>query len=166
MHRAVLDKALTESMTPIDIYVDQFQARIGHLATSQHVTFLDKDIPCDKTHHNDPLHLEVFVHDCKIRWVFIGSGAGLNICTMRVIIGLGYFENDIDPSKKITIKSYDNVEHPSKGVIVFPIRVGPTIKNSLLQVLDLDLPYNMILGHPWIHAMKEVPSTYHYCLKY
>ena len=25
---------------------------------------------------------------------------------------------------------------------------------------------NMILGHPWIHAMKVVPSTYHQCLKF
>lgn len=24
----------------------------------------------------------------------------------------------------------------------------------------------MILGRPWIHAMKAVPSTYHQCLKY
>lgn len=161
MHRIVLDKALTESTIPTDIDVDQFQARIGHLATSQHVTFSNKDIPCDNTHHNDPLHLEVFVHNYKIRRVLIDGGAGLNICTMRVIIGLGYFENDIDPSRKITIKAYDDAECPSKGVIVLPIRVGPAIENTLLQVLDLDLPYNMILGHPWIHAMKAVPSTYH-----
>ena len=26
--------------------------------------------------------------------------------------------------------------------------------------------YNMILGHPWIHAMKAVPSTYDQCLKF
>ena len=25
---------------------------------------------------------------------------------------------------------------------------------------------NMILGCPWLHAMKEVPSTYHQCLKF
>lgn len=47
-----------------------------------------------------------------------------------------------------------------------PIRVGLATENTLLQVLDLDLPYNMILGHPWIHAMKSVPLTYHQCLKY
>lgn len=96
----------------------------------------------------------------------IDDGAGLNICTMRVILGLGYSEDDIDPSRKITIKAYDDAERTSKGVIVLPIRVGPMIENTLLQVLDLDLPYNMILGHPWIHAMKAVPSTYHQCLKY
>lgn len=34
MHHVVLDKALTESTIPTDIVVDQFKARIGHLATS------------------------------------------------------------------------------------------------------------------------------------
>lgn len=66
MHRAVLDKALIESTVLTDIDVDQFQARIGHLAISQHVAFFDNDISPDKLPHNDPLHLEVFVHNCKI----------------------------------------------------------------------------------------------------
>lgn len=96
----------------------------------------------------------------------IDGGVGLNICTLRVVIGLGYTENDIDSSRRITIKAYDDAEHPSKGIITLPIRVGLVIENTFLQVLDLDLPYNMILGHPWIHTMKVVPSTYHQCLKY
>jgi len=34
------------------------------------------------------------------------------------------------------------------------------------QVLDIELPYNIILGRPWIHAMKDVPSMYHQSLKF
>lgn len=34
------------------------------------------------------------------------------------------------------------------------------------QVIDLDLPYNILLGRPWIHNMQVVPSTYHQCLKF
>lgn len=92
--------------------------------------------------------------------------AGLNICTLRVIIVLKFYKSDIDPSRRITIKSYDDVERPSKGVITLLIRVGPMTKNTLLQFLDLDLPYNMILGRPWIDVINEVPSTYHECLKF
>lgn len=33
-------------------------------------------------------------------------------------------------------------------------------------MLDLELPNKMILGRPWIHAMKAVPSAYHQCLRY
>lgn len=47
-----------------------------------------------------------------------------------------------------------------------PIRVGPTIQNIMFHVLDLYLSYNLLLGHPWIHAMRVVPSTYHQCLNF
>lgn len=67
----------------------------------------------------------------------------------------------MDLSYRITIKAYDDGERFSKGIIILPIRVGPTTKNTLLQVLDINMNCNMILGFPWIHAMKVVPSTYH-----
>ena len=34
------------------------------------------------------------------------------------------------------------------------------------HVLDLDFPYNILLGRPWIHTLEAVPSTYHRCLKF
>ena len=91
----------------------------------------------------------------------IDGGVGLNICTLKVVKGLGYSKNDVDPSRRITIKAYDDGEHFSIGVIVLPIIFGPTTENTLFQVLDIEMNYNMKLGHPWIHAMKAVPSTYH-----
>lgn len=77
-----------------------------------------------------------------------------------------YSKNDIDPSKKINIKAYDDAKCLSKAVIMLQIKVGTVTQNIRLQVLDLDLPYNMILGHPWIHAMKAVPSMYHQCIQF
>lgn len=67
----------------------------------------------------------------------------------------------IDPKLKITIKAYDEVERPSKGLIVLLIRVGPIEKNVIFQFLDIPLAYNLLLGRPWIHDMQEVPCTYH-----
>ncbi|KAK9049138.1 hypothetical protein SSX86_031895 [Deinandra increscens subsp. villosa] len=32
-------------------------------------------------------------------------------------------------------------------------------------VMDAPSGYNIILGRPWIHDMKAVPSTYHQCVK-
>ena len=72
----------------------------------------------------------------------------------------------IDPRRKITIKAYDEVEWPSKGLIVLPIRVGPVEKDVIFQVLDIALAYNLLLGWPWIHDMQVVPSTYHQCIKF
>ena len=85
---------------------------------------------------------------------------------MKVVKGLGYSEEDVDSSHKITIKAYDDVECFSYGVIIVPVRVGPAIENTLFQVLDIDMNCNMILGRPWIHAMKAIPLTQHQCVKF
>lgn len=79
---------------------------------------------------------------------------------MSLVHALGYSEDAVDPQKKITIKAYDEEEHSSKGIVVLPIRVGPLQKDTACQVLDLDLPYNILLGRPWIHDIQVVQSIY------
>lgn len=39
------------------------------------------------------------------------------------------------------------------------------MKETICQVLDLHLTFNILLERPWIHDMQFVPSTYHQCLK-
>ncbi|KAH9329358.1 hypothetical protein KI387_001466, partial [Taxus chinensis] len=68
-------------------------------------------------------------------------------------------------AKTITITAYDNEERESTGTIIVPMEVGPTCHDTTFHVLDLDLPYNMLLGRPWIHAMQAIPSTFHQCIK-
>lgn len=51
-------------------------------------------------------------------------------------------------------------------MVTLPVQVGPFTTEVTLQVLDRELGYNMLLGHPWIHAMKAVPSTFHQCVKF
>lgn len=139
---------------------------VGNLSMPQDVTFFPQYIPRDRPNHNDPIHLELFIHKAKVKRVLIDGGAGLNICTLKVIKGLGYSKEDEDPSCRIMIKFYDDGEGFSKGVIILPFRVGPTTKNTLFQVIDIEMNYNMILGHPCINVAKEIPSTYHQCLKF
>ena len=88
----------------------------------------------------------MFIHNVKVRCVLIDGGAGLNICTLKVVKGLGYSEEDVDSSHKINIKAYDDGENFSKGVIILPIRVRLAIENTLFKVLDIDMNCNMILG--------------------
>lgn len=33
-------------------------------------------------------------------------------------------------------------------------------------MMEGNIPYNIILGRPWIHDMEEVPYTLHKCVKF
>lgn len=139
---------------------------IGNLTHGTHIAFTEQDIPSDKLLHNDALHLEAYIHKKRIRRVLIDGGAGLNICTLKLVKALGYFELHIDSSKRINIKAYDDEERPSKGIVALPVQIGPITTEVAFQVLDRELGYNMLLGCPWIHTMQAVPSTFHQCIKF
>lgn len=88
------------------------------------------------------------------------------MCTLNFVTTLGFSKDCIEISNKIIIRAYDDVKHSSKGIIILLIRVRLAIQSTTFQVLDLELPHNLLLGYPWTHAMKVIPSTYHQCLKF
>ena len=94
------------------------------------------------------------IHRTHVRHVLIDGGVGLNIYSLSLLKILGYYEQVIDTRRNIIIKSYDEVERSSKGLVVLPIRIGPVEKNILFQIVDVGpLAYNILLGRQWIHDM-------------
>ncbi|XP_026428951.1 uncharacterized protein LOC113324883 [Papaver somniferum] len=53
-----------------------------------------------------------------------------------------------------------------KGEIVLRILLGEIDTEVTLCVVDIDSPYNMLLGRPWVHAIKAVASKLHQCIRF
>ena len=51
-----------------------------------------------------------------------------------------------------------------EGIVLFVFAKGVN-KETRFNVIDWKSAYNTILGRPWIHEMKAVPSTYHQTMK-
>lgn len=115
MHKEILEKALVDTMVPKDLGIDQFQTIVAHII-APHFLFFTEDNDMSLQHpHNAPLHIEFLIHKTHVKCVLIDGGAGLNICSLSLVHALGYFEDAVDPCKKITIKSYDEEDIPPKG---------------------------------------------------
>jgi hypothetical protein len=145
-HKEILEKALVETNVLNNLEVCKFEAMVGHLIAPHCLSFSKYDDASHSHPHNTPLHIEVHIHKHWVKRVLIDGGAGLNICTMKLVQALGFFEYIIDASKRITIKAYDHEERPSKGIIILPIHVVPIQKEIVFQVLDKYLTYNILLG--------------------
>lgn len=139
---------------------------VGHLITPHCLSFSKIDDASLHHPHNAPLHVEVTIHTTCVKYILIDGRASLKNCALNLIKALGYSKNVMDPKKKINIKAYDEEEHCSKWIVVLPIKIGPVERDTLCQVLDLNLSYNILLWRPWIHEMQAVPSTYHQCVKF
>lgn len=137
IHKDILDKALRESWIQQILMWTNFKLLLVvsllpiiwlFLTKIWHPIFL-----CTMM----PFTWKYFSTSTKYNESYIYGGVGLNICTLKLVKTLGYSKEVIDSTNKILIRDYDDVEQASKWTITLPIKVGPTIKDIVCQVLDL-----------------------------
>ena len=72
----------------------------------------------------------------------------------------------INPQTQSNLYGFDMNDTRSPGMILLPVCVDQY--NIIVEffIIDIESPHVMILGRPWIHMMKAVPSSYHQLLRY
>ncbi|XP_074292892.1 uncharacterized protein LOC141619774 [Silene latifolia] len=78
---------------------------------------------------------------------------------------MGFSEKDLQ-KKTFPLVWFSGETTNSLGEIVIPSYAGGINKQARYLVIDGPSTYNVILGRPWLHLMKAVPSTYHQYVKF
>ncbi|WMV42327.1 hypothetical protein MTR67_035712 [Solanum verrucosum] len=60
----------------------------------------------------------------------------------------------------------DHEENEVDGKIRVGLPIGDVKSNTLIHVIDAKISYHLLLGHPWVHENRVVPSTLHQYMKY
>ncbi|XP_013617422.1 PREDICTED: uncharacterized protein LOC106323924 [Brassica oleracea var. oleracea] len=68
------------------------------------------------------------------------------------------------PSSR-TLNGFNGASKQMIGIHL-PVYAGGITRTVKFSVIRPKAPYNAILGTPWLHSMKAVPSTYHQCVKF
>lgn len=72
----------------------------------------------------------------------------------------------IQPTK-VTLVGFNGDHIKARGKITLSIAAkGKTHVIKMMMVVDAPSTYNMIVGCPWLDAMKAVLSTYHQKVKF
>ncbi|XP_074300464.1 uncharacterized protein LOC141631735 [Silene latifolia] len=78
---------------------------------------------------------------------------------------MGFSKKDLQ-KKTIPLVGFSGETANSLGEIVIATYAGGINKRVRYLVIDGPSTYNVILGRPWLHLMKAVPSTYNQCVKF
>ncbi|XP_070029874.1 uncharacterized protein [Nicotiana sylvestris] len=143
-HRRALMKILNKARVP-----EKFQ-----------VTFSDDELPVEGTEHNKALYLTVKCEDSVVTRVLIDNGSSANICPLSTLNKLR-IEDDRIHKNSVCVRGFDGGGTDIVGDIILELTIGPVEFTMEFQVLDVAVSYKLLLGRPWIHAAKAVPSTLH-----
>ncbi|XP_059306414.1 uncharacterized protein LOC132057839 [Lycium ferocissimum] len=114
--------------------------------------------------HNDGLVITLRILDTDIKRVFVDQGSAANIINIRVIEEIKLTSKIIH--KSIILTGFNNSTKRTLGEIILSVVAGGVELQTVFSIMSSAMAYNNIVGHPWIHTMKEVPSTYHQVIKF
>ncbi|XP_070022025.1 uncharacterized protein [Nicotiana sylvestris] len=114
--------------------------------------------------HNDALVISLLVHDTNVKRVLIDPRSSVNIILLRAINEMQVDDKLVHKAR--TLSRFDNSSVVTKLEIVLTTFAEGVIKDTKLQVVDMDMSYNIILSRPWIQEMDDVPSTLHQVIKF
>ncbi|XP_074317913.1 uncharacterized protein LOC141654442 [Silene latifolia] len=129
------------------------------------VTFDETDAQFAPEQHHDALIITLPKGNCEVRKILVDTRSSVNLIMLETLKGTGFSENDL-AKKAVPLVGFSGKTKHSLGEIVIPTYAGGVNKQERYLVIDGTSTYNVILGRPWIHEMKAIPSMYHQCLKF
>jgi hypothetical protein len=138
--------------------------RTTTLTNQKSISFEETDRGDVQDPHHDGLVITLCIANCFVRRILIDGGSSVNIIQLEALKKMGIPESDII-SRSSVLVGFSGETKNTVGDIKLPIYIEGVNSLQKFCVIDTLSCCNVILGRPWIHDMKAVPSTYHQCVK-
>ncbi|XP_021727807.1 uncharacterized protein LOC110694911 [Chenopodium quinoa] len=115
-------------------------------------------------HHNS-LVISLPVGNCMIKRILVDNGSSANIIMLDTLKHMNIDEKNIVNKSTMLVGFSGETKKTSGEITLVTYAKGINLQVKFL-VIDTLYSYNMILGRPWIHEMKAIPSTYHQVIKF
>ncbi|XP_074306463.1 uncharacterized protein LOC141641709 [Silene latifolia] len=128
------------------------------------ITFSDCDLAGVLNIHHDGLIITMQIGTANVRRILVDGGSSVNLIMLDVLKAMKIKEDQITRKSSVLV-GFSGETKNTLGEIYLPTYVEGVASYERFRFLDCLSSYNVILGRPWIHNFKAVPSTYHQCIK-
>ncbi|KAI3747104.1 hypothetical protein L6452_09549 [Arctium lappa] len=129
------------------------------------LTFDQADLNDVHQKHHDGLIIQLSIGNCLTKRILVDGGSSANIIFFDAVKAMGIDKSEIT-RRSTTLVGFNGGATNTMGEIILPVYAKGINRHTKFNVVDCSSAYNVILGRPWIHDMKAVPSTYHQTLKF
>ncbi|XP_028080286.1 uncharacterized protein LOC114281893 [Camellia sinensis] len=118
-------------------------------------------------HHppNDVLVVTLKVRDCQARHILIDQGNSCDIMYVRCYKELGLHKDDLKQSDSPMV-GFNGTLTWLLETTRLEVQAGTKKVTIEFTIINTPFLYNNILGRPWLHAMRDIPSTLHQLLRF
>ena len=117
------------------------------------------------TPHYDVLMLTLCINEFDVQRVLVDPGSTADLLHLPAFRQMKVPLYKLRSAGRI-LSEFNGATTLTVGDIAIPVNARPVTQQVLFSVVEDFRPYNAIVGRPWIHSMKAVPSTYHQTISY
>jgi hypothetical protein len=155
-----LHKAFITALSfPEDYRVELSQAEIKP-NRSDNMIFNDGDLLLGYKKHNMLLFMFADIDDLPINRIMVDVGSAINLLPLHTLKKIGYSQRDLSCSN-VVIHGFNQAGQEAMGTISLVLKLEKFMTYVKFHVIDVATSYNALLGRPWLHENKIVPSTLH-----
>ena len=129
------------------------------------IVFFADDLPPKGFNHTLPLYIFVGCSEHRVPSILLDNGSALNVCPLATTVTLSFGPSDFEPSSQI-VRAYGNTLREVLGTLTLDLQIGSVTFSTLFQVLRIPISFNLLLGRPWIHKARVIPSSFHQKVKF
>lgn len=105
------------------------------------------------------------LEDIPVSRIMLDCGSAINIIPLKMLLKLGYTINDLSPTN-VMIEGWTQSGQQALGTTRLRLMIEDMMTYVTFHVIDAITSTNVLLGRPWLHEHKVVPSIRHPCFKY
>ena len=133
------------------------------------MTFSDSDLEGCQHPHDDPLVVRAVVANKIVHRVLVNNGSSADIIFASAFDKMGIGRERPKPINT-HLRGFSGEKVLPLGSIQLVLTLGEppyqATKTARFLVVDAPSSYNMLLGRPFLNAIKAIPSAYHMMIKF
>ncbi|XP_026384081.1 uncharacterized protein LOC113279618 [Papaver somniferum] len=145
----------------------------------QLISFNAEEVPGGEEYHENPLVVKLEIDPKEktnadeeeetdtwaISRILIDPGSSVDILFYHTYKTMGGLDEELIPST-YKIYGFNGTANKPKGGITMWIPLKSISSEITFCVVDVESPYNALIGRSWLHGILWVASTFHQCIKF
>ena len=100
------------------------------------------------------------INDVQVKRALVDTGASLNLIALSTLEAVNLTIRRI-LGTLMEITGFGRSAESTEGYVQLALKVGPIVALTRFHVINSEVSYHVLLGRPWLHKRRLIPSTYY-----